>query len=575
VPTSSRSRRTISLLALDNSPSVIENSSSGTLIELLDQLTKTEFDAIIDHLHAMDLKALSQPNRLQIWEALRVLLSRHLQFSSADWALPQPAIELLQECYNRFEPEDPILKKGWLFSRHCDFLVAGHTRGRERENVINEARVNVVEELFGLGGLPMVLELIHQSEDPYLAGWALGKSRVLEGQEEQLLSQGLSSFDTALCNAAFGMLTGRAAVKGQEWLECLRLRDFWKSWNQQQRAGYYLRLPFSSQTWNDLETEEAETQHLYWSKVGIYGYRELEPTEYEHATRKLSEYGRLGTAVEFMGHYCSKLCHCPQLVADILDQFIHGKITEKMDWDFLSYGIGELLTLLEASGRIEETQLGHLEWYFLPLLRHQRPPKILNKTLCEDPEFFVELIKWSYPKAEGEGPSEPTEEQRIRAHLSRDLLRDWRIPPGINEDGSIDPDKLKSWTSRARELAWASGRGKVADRHIGQVLVHYPVGTDGAWPHEAVRNLLENLESKDIEDGICAGVFNGRGCVMHSIGEGGIQERTISERYHNLARTLSDSWPRTASVMKKIADEYEAFACHEDNRAELDEDLYK
>lgn len=67
-----------------------------------------------------------------------------------------------------------------------------------------------------------------------------------------------------------------------------------------------------------------------------------------------------------MGHYCSKLCHCPQLVADILDQFIHGKITEKMDWDFLSYGIGELLTLLEASGRIEETQLGHLEWYFLP-----------------------------------------------------------------------------------------------------------------------------------------------------------------------------------------------------------------
>lgn len=184
------------------------------------------------------------------------------------------------------------------------------------------------------------------------------------------------------------------------------------------------------------------------------------------------------------------------------------------------------------------------------------------------------MIKWSYPKAEGEGPSEPTEEQRIRAHLSRDLLRDWRIPPGINEDGSIDPDKLKSWTSRARELAWASGRGKVADRHIGQVLVHYPVGTDGAWPHEAVRNLLENLESKDIEDGICAGVFNGRGCVMHSIGEGGIQERTISERYHNLARTLSDSWPRTASVMKKIADEYEAFACHEDNRAELD-DLYK
>jgi diadenosine tetraphosphatase ApaH/serine/threonine PP2A family protein phosphatase len=145
-----------------------------TLIKFLDQLPKTEFDAIIDHLNAMDLKALSQPNRLQIWEALRVLLSHHLQFSHAEWALPQPAIERLQECYNRFEPEDPILKKRWLFSRHCDFPEAGHTRGRERENEINKARVDVAEELFGLGGLPMVLELIHQSEDPYLAVWALG-----------------------------------------------------------------------------------------------------------------------------------------------------------------------------------------------------------------------------------------------------------------------------------------------------------------------------------------------------------------------------------------------------------------
>jgi hypothetical protein len=194
--------------------------------------------------------------------------------------------------------------------------------------------------------------------------------------------------------------------------------------------------------------------------------------------------------------------------------------------------------------------------------------------LSEDPEFFLEVIKWSY-RAKGEEPCEPTEEQLIRAHLSFDLLSDWRIPPGINEDGSVDPDKLMSWVSRAHEMACACGREKVADQHIGQVLVYYPVGIDGAWPHEAVRNLLENLESKDIEDGICAGVFNGRGCVMRSIGEGGIQERTISERYRNFARILSYSWPRTASVMKKIAGDYEAFAYHEDNRAELDEDLYK
>jgi len=305
----------------------------STLIGVLDQLPKTEFDAIIDHLHRMDLKALS-PNRLQIWEALRGLLVKHLQFSHADWALPQPAIELLQECYNQFEPEDPISKRSWLFSGRCDFPEAGHTRGREREKVINEARVHAIEELFGLGGLPIVLELAHQSESPYLVGWALGKSRVLEGQEEQLLSQGLGSVDSALRDAAIGLLYGRAATKGQEWLDSLRLSESWGSWTPEQQADYYLCLSFSRQTWNTLETEKAETQRLYWSKVGIFGHGDLEPEECERAALKLSKYGRFGPAVEFMGHYSNKLCHCPQLVAEIVDQFIQRKNYRKDRLEF-------------------------------------------------------------------------------------------------------------------------------------------------------------------------------------------------------------------------------------------------
>ena len=178
-------------------------------------------------------------------------------------------------------------------------------------------------------------------------------------------------------------------------------------------------------------------------------------------------------------------------------------------------------------------------------------------------------------RAKGEEPSIPTEEQRIRSHLSIDLLHGWRNPPGINENGSLNPEKLRSWISRAHELACASGRGEIADHHIGQVLVYYPSGADGAWPHETLRGLLEDLESDDIEDGISTGIYNGRGVVTRSIGEGGAQERAIAERYRDLARILSSSWPRTARLMKKIADSYEADAHHEDNRAELDEDLYK
>ena len=177
----------------------------------------------------------------------------------------------------------------------------------------------------------------------------------------------------------------------------------------------------------------------------------------------------------------NKLLNCPKLVADVLDRAIQDKRAKNIDWGSIAYEVGELLDVLEASNEIEEAQIAQFELYFLPLLRNYRKPKILYKALTNDPEFFAEVLKWPY-RAKGEEPGEPTEEKSIRARLGYDLLQSWIQPPGVNEDGSVDPEKLRSWVSRARELAHANGRGDIADHHIGQVLAHYPNGADGAWP---------------------------------------------------------------------------------------------
>ncbi len=275
-----------------------------------------------------------------------------------------------------------------------------------------------------------------------------------------------------------------------------------------------------------------------------------------------------------MGHYCSKLTNYPQLVADILEKFSSGNTTEKVDWNSLSYDVGELLKFLESSGKIKAAQLSHFEWSFLPLLRNRYLPKNLHKNLAEDPEFFVEVIKCAYP-AEDEVPEKLTEQHYVRAKLSLNLLHDWRRPPGINDDGSVDSEKLRSWICGARKLAQECGREMVVDHRIGQILVYYPKGRDGAWPHEALRDLLEDLGNEDIEDGIIMGIHTSRGVTSRSIGEGGAQEWVISDRYLNYARILSEGWPRTARLIKKIAISYEDYARHEDSSAELNEDLYR
>lgn len=472
----------------------------------------------------------------------------------------------------RFEPDDPVLKKSWLFSNRCNFPEGGSSRGRERENMINQARTKAVEELHDLGGWPMLLELASRVEHGYYLGWALSQSKVFDSQEILLLTQGLGSTEATRRDVFAGLLNGRAAIKGQVWLKGLHSSETWNRWTLQQRVDYYMLLPFVGSTWDALENEEAEIQRLYWANIGINGRGNLEPKDCEHVILKLAEHERLWTAVDFMALYRNKMGDSAKLVVDVLDRAIRDKRTEGIDLGFVAYGMRELLDLLEASNEIEEAQIAQFEWYFLPLLRNYGGPKILYKALTNDPEFFAEVLKWPY-RAKGEEPSEPTKEKSIRASLGYKLLQSWRQPPGVNEDGSVDPEKLRSWVIRARELTHANGRANVADHHIGQVLAHYPKGIDGAWPHEALRELIEDLGSEEIEKGIIVGIYNSRGVVSRSIGEGGAQERAIAERYHDYARSLSDRWPRTARLMKKIADGYELDARREDKQAELDEDL--
>jgi hypothetical protein len=543
-----------------------------TIIELLDDIPKTDFDAIIESLLAMNLEDLPQPDRLLIWEALRNLLSHHLQFPDAKWVLPQTAIERVRQCYVRFEPEDTVLKINWLFSSRCSFPEGGHSRGRERENVINQARIEAVEVLFNIGGLPKLLELASKVENAYCLGWALSQSRVFDSQEAFLFGQDLGSNETARRNAFAGLLYGRAAAKGQIWLEGLRSSELWKKWTLQQRADYYMFLPFAESIWDALESEVAEIQRLYWLDVSINGRGNLEPKDCERVILKLAEHGRHGTAVDFMALYRKKLSNSTQLVADVLDRAILDRRTENINWGSMAYEVGELLDLLEASNEIGEAQLAQFEWYFLPLLRNYRIPKILYKALTNNPEFFVEVLKWPY-RAKGEEPGKPTEEKSIRARLGFNLLQSWIQPPGVNKDGRVDPEILESWVSRARELAHANGRGDIADHYIGQVLANYPNGTDGFWPHEALRDLIEDLRSEKIETGIIIGISGSRGVINRSFFEGGAQEKAIAERFINNAKILSDNWPRVARLMKKIADNYEFEARREDRRAELDEDL--
>jgi hypothetical protein len=97
-----------------------------------------------------------------------------------------------------------------------------------------------------------------------------------------------------------------------------------------------------------------------------------------------------------------------------------------------------------------------------------------------------------------------------------------------------------------------------------------PCGTVDLWPHESVRELLEDLRSDAIDEGVFLGVVNRRVATVKLPDEGGESEFALAKRFATWADALP-GYPRTARVLRQLAEYYDTNARREDDRRDLNE----
>lgn len=536
-----------------------------SLIQLLGDVPKTDFDKIVEKLQTVDVKTFSQNDSFEVWNSLRDFITEHLNLSDVGRALPKGLIEPLKQSLSRFEPENPVLKHSWLFTSAPVFPEINCTERDKYQEVLKNSRIQAIEEIYNRGGIELLFQLAEQANKElyHLVGVAIAQSHLFDGQEEGFLTQYFGSEDNLHHAVAFEFLVGRSRLKGQEWMNALRSKPFWQTWTPPQKAEYYRCLPFSKITWENLDKEEETVKQVYWQRVNICRHWWLQKEDYEIALRQLVQYEQFTKAWHFIAMYLKRTTFNPKSVAETIERIIEKVNHDQMKWN----GIDDILDFLEASGEIEEERIARLEWFFMPLLQNQRDPKILHKLLAENPTFFVEVLKLTFEVEGEEVIEEITEVQNARAVRGYWLLNDWKRLPGLQDDGSIDADILRSWVVEAKRLAKNCHREEIGDSEIGKVLSHSPLGSHDQYPHESVCELIERLESEELERGFFFGIINSK-----SHNEGGKQEYAIAEKYRNYAKTLEDEYPRTARILEKVASSFERDAKREDNEVRLRED---
>ena len=99
------------------------------------------------------------------------------------------------------------------------------------------------------------------------------------------------------------------------------------------------------------------------------------------------------------------------------------------------------------------------------------------------------------------------------------------------------------------------GRGPIGDEKIGQILAAAPAGSEGVWPCEPVREVLEDIASPAIAQGIAIAVYNARG--IHSVSDDAADERALAAKYRAWARKLAFEHAYVAKLVEDIAARYE------------------
>lgn len=507
--------------------------------------------------------------RYELWNKLREIISRHRSYPESDWSLPEEELQVLEEIYFTLEPDDKIDRFSWLFDGWPNLLKGVRIEDRHDDDEkfvqLRLEALNEIREEYGFEGL---IKLAEKIERPQYIGQTLAEDDIDAIEEEKLYSLLDGEDESKMVFVKEYIL--RKAFNDEDWIENLVKKAQNENWPNLRIVNLFTAFLSRMFVWNLLKTFDKGIQEAYWRKCGFGGITK-ESEDKIYYVKQMVQAKRYFTALDIAALYAKEMP--TELIAEILEKAAIEKSEDEFRIEY--YDVERLFKELYESDH-PENEIAKLEWYYLPFLvgvgRDKQTPKLLHNELSSNPEFFAEIMRHIY-KREDEKQDEDEgklsqELLKQRVNLSTKLLLSWNKIPGSKDNSQIDFTKLKSWVAKARELCEKSDRLAFCDIQIGKLLAHAEPEND-LWPPESVCKIIEGIESEELHRGFNIGITNKRGVFTKSLDEGGKQEIALANKFRGYADNLNTRFPKTASILYHVAEDYENQAKREDNEVEI------
>jgi hypothetical protein len=501
-----------------------------------------------------------------IWSALRDLVAHHRAFPSAEWAMRETDIAPLEGLANRLVPSDPVARVAWLFNDYHPRIPAEET---PKFDLVDKTREQVIRDLLQVAGTPGVLRLAETVSHPEFVAVAVGSVVTTVADLAGLAEQAVNRTSNLATFAS--VLSGQAEQRlGLAWHSQITLWRSQRSWTDSQFADLLLNWRDTPQTWEFAAGLGREVDQSYWRRKTPWPPQKRDGGEhggeYEMAAQKYLSVGRAIAAIQALQFVVEMVSTAT--IFEMLDVAV-GELNASavQPTSEFVYDIDRIFDALRQRGDVPAVEIARREYAYLPLFDYHGKQLTIHQVMSDDPHFYVDLICHAFKPRSGDA-RDPTPENQARAKAAYRLLSEFRIVPGVHE-GEIDEAKLRRWVEEVHRLAKNEDRAAIGDEFIGHVLAYAPSDPDGAWPHQVVRRIVDELASKEMELGIQIERVNMRGVHSRALYGGGEPEREIAEQMRQWAR-LTRPWPRTTAMLERLAKSWEDDAEREDARARQD-----
>lgn len=503
-----------------------------------------------------------------IEHTLREELTRHLSIPEAAWALSEKELEPYKKLLSDIEPKNVVMKHRWMFEDMFLRLPQKIETDLEKDyRMKQEIRDKAVKEILSERGREGIWELISVVKCP---SSVVNSMILLYG--DGLLRDTCERFGKNIVDIAFLQEFFRRLFfqKGED--DYMRIIEDVKLYGNTTCLSVCLYAPEYNEKLAAIANdcgEEIET--LYWQNISVVYVKIPNPMQ---IIDKLIWVDRFDKALELIYHNKNS-----SLIPDIIKVNVikglmfrgHQDFTPHIDWFYIDNVIEDL----DKSEDPEIIQtLVQIEFFAYRAFADCRNINDLRfiKELMSKPELLIELIMMVYKSDDGNEEEVSESEQnnkKVMARCASSILYDLSCCPGVDEQGNVNPDVLRSYIYRLYELSVERHRTQVVDMVVGTLLGNLPRNV--SYPQAILGEIVEELKSDSVDEHIRIRIFNSRGVTVRGFAEGGDQERSLAALFRSYRDKVKFTYPRLAKIFTKLMNEYERGANREDCVAQLED----